>query len=79
MTIASVESLDDLSVLVEKLGEHTELELIGIVGESEDEEAMGLQETYNTLLEKIGEYAKVAKATIKKMKEAEEDCRSLLV
>ena len=31
MTIAHVESSDDLSVLVEELGEHTELESIGIV------------------------------------------------
>ena len=38
MTIAHVESLDDLSVLVEELGEHTELESIGIVEESDDEE-----------------------------------------
>ena len=48
MTIAHVESLDDLSVLVEELGEHTKLEPIGIVQESddkEDEEAVGLQET----------------------------------
>ena len=40
---------------------------------------MGLQETYNSLLEKIGEFAKVAKAAIKKMKRAKEDYRSLLV
>ena len=47
MTIASVQSSDDLSVLVEELGEHTELELMGIVEESndkEDERTMGLQE-----------------------------------
>ena len=40
---------------------------------------MGLQETYNSLLEKTSEYAKVARAAIKKMKRAEEDYRSLLV
>ena len=82
MTIAPVESSDDLSVLVKKLGEHTKLESIGIVEESDDEEdesTVGLQETYNSLLEKIGEYAKVAKATIKKIKRAEQDYRSLLV
>ena len=39
----------------------------------------GLQETYNSLLEKTGEYAKVAKATIKKMKRVEQDYKSLLV
>ena len=31
MTIAYVESSDDLSMLVEELGEHPELESIGIV------------------------------------------------
>ena len=82
MTIAPVESSDDLSVLVKKLGEHTKLESIGIVEESDDEEdesTVGLQETYNSLIEKTGEYAKVAKATIKEIKRAEQDYRSLLV
>ena len=82
MTIALVEFSDDLSVLVEELGEHTELELMGIVEESDDEEdkrTVGLQETYNSLFEKISEYAKVAKAAIKKMKRAEQDYKSLLV
>ena len=82
MTIAPVLSSDDLSVLVEELGEHTKLESIGIVEESDDKEdegTVGLQETYNSLLEKTGEYAKVAKAAIKKMKRAEEDYMSLLV
>ena len=82
MTVVHVESSNDLSVLVEKLGEHTDLESIGIVQESDDEEAdgtVGLQETYNSLLKKIGEYAKVANAAIKKMKRAEEDYRSFLV
>ena len=82
MTIAFVESSDDLGALVEELGEHTELESIGIVEEFDDEEdegIQGLQETYNSLLEKTGEYAKVAKTTIKKMKRVEEDYRSLLM
>ena len=82
MTIAHMESSDDLSVLVEELGKHTELESIGIVEEfddKEDEGTVGLQKTYNSLLEKSGEYAKVANAAIKKMKRAEEDYRSLLV
>ena len=82
MTIAHVEFSNDLSVLVEELGEHTELESIGIVEESDDEEddgTMGLQENYNSLLEKTNEYAKVANTTIKKMKRVEEDYRSLLV
>ena len=82
MTIAHVKSSNDLSMLVEELGEHTELESIGIVKESDNEEddrTMGLQKAYNSLLEKTGEYTKVANATIKKMKRAEEDYRSLLV
>ena len=41
MTIDHVESSDDLSVLVEELGEHTELESIGIIEESNDEEEEG--------------------------------------
>ena len=82
MTIAHVEPSDDLSVLVEELGKHTELASIRIVEESDDEEdegTVGLQETYNSLIEKTGEYAKVAKAAIKKMKRAKENDRSLLV
>ena len=47
--------------------------------DEEDEGTMGLQETYNSLLEKTGEYAKVAKVAIKKMKKAEQDYKSLLV
>ena len=57
MTIAHVESLDDLSVLVEKLGEHTKVESMGVVEEfdvEDDERTMGLQETYNSLLKKLG-------------------------
>ena len=73
MTIAHMESSDELSVLVEELGEHTELESIGIVEEYDDEEdegTVGLQETYNSLLEKTNGYAKVANVAFKKMKRA---------
>ena len=55
---------------------------MGIVEEldvEEDEDTAGLQENYNSLIEKSGEYARVAKAAVKKMKKAEEDYRSLLV
>ena len=82
MAIAHVESSEDLSKLVEKLGEHSDEESIGVVEEFDAEEGegiAGLQENYNSLLEKSGEYALVAKATVKKMKKAEEDYRSLLM
>ena len=82
MTITHVEYLDDLSMLVEELREHTEVESMGVVEEfdvEDDERTVGLQETYNSFLEKLGEYARVAKATITKIKRVEEDYRTLLV
>ena len=47
MAIALVDSSEDLSLLVEELSEHTEVESMGIGEESddEDEEAKGLQES----------------------------------
>ena len=81
-----MDSLEDLNALVEELGEHTEVESMGVGEESDDvdeecvhEGTKGLQETYNSLLEMTGEYAKVAKAAIRKMKRAEQDYKSLLV
>ena len=82
MTVAHVESLEDLNLLVEELGEHSDEESMGIVEESdaeEDEDTAGLQENYNSPLEKSGEYARVAKATVKKIKKAKEDYKSRLV
>ena len=82
MAIAHVESSEDLNLLVQELGEHSDEESIGIVEESDvekDENATCLQENYNSLLEKSGEYARVAKAAVKKMKKAEQDYRSLLM
>ena len=82
MTISHVESSEDLNLLVQELGEHNDEEFIGIVEESDaevDKDIVSLQENYNSLLEKLGEYARVAKAAVKKMKKAEEDYRSLLV
>ena len=82
MTIAHVESSEDLNLLVEELRKHSDEEFMGIVEESdadEDEDTAGFRENYNSLLKKSGEYARVAKATVKKMKKAEEDYRSLLV
>ena len=82
MTIAHVESLEDLNLFVQELGEHSDEESMGIVEESdaeEDKDTAGLQENYNSLLEKFGEYARVAKVAVKKMKKVEEDYKSLLV
>ena len=82
MAIAHVESSEDLNLLVQELGERSDEESIGIVEESdveEDENAACLQENYNSLLKKTREYARVAKAAVKKMKKAEEDYRSLLM
>ena len=55
---------------------------MGVIEESDDEDdekSEGLQENYNSLLEKLGDNARVAKAAVKKIKKAEEDYRSLLV
>ena len=82
MTVAHVKSLENLNLLVEEFGEHSDEEFMGIVKESdaeEDEDTTGLREKYNSLLEKSGEYARLAKAVVKKMKKAKEDYRSLLV
>ena len=82
MTVAHVESSEDLNLLVEKLREHSDEESMGIVEESdaeEDEDIAGLQKNYNSLLEKSGEYARVTKAAVKKMKKAKENYKSLLV
>ena len=73
ITIAHVESSKDLNLLVQELGEHSDEEFMGIVEESdagEDEDTAGLQENYNLLLEKSGEYARVAKAAVKKDEES---------
>ena len=82
MTVAHVESSEDLNLLMKELGEHSDEESMRIVEESDTEENesfVGLQENYNSLITKSREYAKVAKAAVKKMKKAEEDYRSLLV
>ena len=82
MTIAHVESSEDLNLFVQELRKHSDEESMGIVEESdaeEDEDAASLQENYNSLLEKSGKYTRVAKAAMKKMKKAEEEYRILLV
>ena len=67
LAIEPVDSSEDLSLLMEVLGEHSKAESMGIREESdnEDEEAKGLQESYNSLLKKTGEYARVVKAAIR--------------
>ena len=82
MNIAYVVFSEDLNLLVQELGEHSNEEFMGIIEESdaeEDEDTASLQENYNSLLEKSGEYGRVVKPVVKKMKKAEEDYRSLLV
>ena len=74
MTITHVKSSEDLNLLVEELREHSDEESIGIAEESdveEDENATRLQENYNSLLKKSKEYARVVKATVKKMKKSQ--------
>ena len=69
-------------MLMHELGKHSDQESMGIVEESdvqEDEDTTDLQENYNSLLEKSREYARVAKAAVKKMKKAKEYYKSLLV
>ena len=56
---------------------------VGKESDDEDEEyiyegAKGLQESYNSLLEKTEEYARVAQVAIRKMKKAEQDYKSIL-
>ena len=74
-----------LSTLEEELGEHIEVESIGVGDESNDGEEKciyegtnRLQESYNALLENSRKYARVAKAAIRKMKKVEEDYKSIL-
>ena len=60
ITIAHIESSEDLNFLMQELGEHSDEESMRIVEESnakEDESSTGLQENYNSLFEKSGEYA----------------------
>ena len=82
MTIASVDSKDDLSNLVDELGNISEDEEIK---ESEDEDVCqnegenNLQEAYDSLLEDCGKYAKVVNLAVKKMKKVEEEHRCILV
>ena len=82
ITVTHVESSDELNLLVQELGEHSNEESLGVVEEldtEEDERTANLQENYNSLLEKSGEYTRVAKAAVEKMKKVEGDYKSLLI
>ena len=69
MTIAFVDSKNDLSNLVDELGDLSKDEEIE---ESEDEDVwqnegdINLQEAYDSLLEDCGKYAKVANLAVKR-------------
>ena len=82
MTTASVDSKNDLSNLVDELGDLSEDEEIE---ESEDEDMcqnegeINLQEAYDSLLEDCGKYDKFAILAVKKMKKVEEEHRGILV
>jgi len=82
MAIASVNSKDDLSNLVDELGNLSEDEEIE---ESEDEDVCqnerenNLQEAYDSLLEDCDKYTKVVNLAVKKMKKVEEEHRCILL
>ena len=82
MTIASVNSKNDLSKLVDDLGDLSEDKEIE---ESEDEDVcqnegeINLQEAYDSLVEDCGKYAKVANLAVKNMKKVEEEHKGILV
>ena len=51
----TIESSEDLNLLVQELGEHSDEESMGVVEESDaekDESITSLQENYNSLLKK---------------------------
>ena len=61
MTITNNKFSEDLNLLVQELRDHSDEESIGVVEESdveEDENTAGLQENYNSLLEKLGKYTR---------------------
>ena len=82
MAITSVDSKDELSNLVDELGNHSEGKE---VEDSEDEDVCqdegenNLQEAYDSLLEDCGKYAKVANIAVKKIKKIEKEHRCILV
>ena len=59
MTIAHIESSEELNLLIQELGDHSDEESMVVVEESDaekDENTASLQENYHSLLEKSREY-----------------------
>ena len=82
ITITHVDSSDELNLLVQELGVHSDEESFGAVEEldaEEDGNTANLQDNYNSLLERSGEYTRMAKVAMRKMKKANEDYKSLLI
>ena len=82
MAIASADSKDDLSNLVDELGnisEDEEIEELEDKDVCQNEGENNLQEAYDSLLEDCSKYAKVANLAVKKMKKVEEEHRCILV
>ena len=70
-TITSIDSKDELSNLVDELGDHFKGEEIEELEDEEvcqNDEENNLQEAYDSLLEDCGKYAKVANLALKKIK-----------
>ena len=70
-TITSVDSKDELSNLVDELGDHFEVEEIEELEDEEvcqNDEVNNLQGAHDSLLEDCGKYAKVANLALKKIK-----------
>ena len=82
ITIAFVDLKNDLSKLIDELGDLSEDEEVE-KSEGEDgyqnEGKNNLQEAYDSMLEDCGKYAKVANLAMKKMKKVEEEYRCILV
>ena len=82
MAITSIDSKDDLSNLVDELGdlsEGKEVEDLEDEDICQNEGENNLQEAYDSLLEYCGKYAKVANLTVKKMEKIEEEHWCILV
>ena len=82
MTIAFIDSKNDLSNLVDELGDlskNGEIEKLKDEDVCQNEGEINLQEAYDSLLEDCGKYAKVANLAMKKMKKVEEEHKGILV